>query len=288
MEKETEITDVQVFGDKVWLAGRDGSVYLCLNTGVAQDRISSGLTWIGRIAPGPDGKVLVAGGSKEGFFEAVSLISSQSYQSLPAFPVITSSSEGYKLGFSPGDNSIYCGVNNQLYRTVSGANAWEKVTEFGNWINEILVSPQGLYVFIKPQQVYFSRFPIGDSSQWVQVDIEELKGSSSWLGCRLAEANGGKDTLIFWDTSRIIAFSYQPDSEPEEDVQTTPVTTPETVEPRTFVTPTPTPTPTPDSTPATQPPVSMPSIDWSQIWIWIFVVVGAVILTFVLIAVFAR
>lgn len=293
MEKETEITDAQVFGDKVWLAGKDGSIYLCLPSGVTQDRISSGLAWVGRIAPGPDGKVLVAGGSKEWFFEAVSLVSPQSYQALPAFPVVTSSSEGYKLGYSPLDNSIYCGVNNQLYRTVSGSDSWEKVAEFENWVNEILVPPQGqgLYVFVRPR-LYFSHFPINKNSQWTQVGKEVMEGEN-FLGCRLAEADNGEDLLIFWDNSKIKIFTNQPGDKPREEVSPPPVT-PEPVKPKTTFTPdptptqTPTPAPTPTPKPVTQPPAHPLSVDWSQIWLWIAIIVGVFLATFFLLTVLAK
>lgn len=285
MEKEVEITDARVSGDKVWVAGKDGLIYLCQNTGATQSRISSGLAWIGRIELGPEGKILVAGGSKEWFFETISIVGEESYQVLPPLPVVTSSSEGYKLGYSLRDNSIYCGVNNQLYRTVVGANSWEKVAEFGNWVNEILVSPQGLYVFIKPQ-VYFSHFPVKEGSQWTQVGKEELKGTN-WLGCRLAEVDEKENLLILWDVSKITVFSHQPGEKPKEEISSPPVT-PETVKPKPATsTPTPAPTTTP-KLPSTQPPVQIPSIDWSIIWMWIAIGLVVLIGTFVLIAILAK
>jgi len=221
-EREIEIMDLKVLDDEVvYIAGKDSMIYRSENTGTSwQQRISSGIRWLQKIELGPERKILAVGGSsKENRSDTISLLGED--KMLPSFPVSVSYPEGLVVVYSQKDNSVYCGANNQLYRLAMERGDWEKITEFGRRTTELLISPQGLYLFCKPQ-VYFSSFPLSEDSQWENL---EIKGN--WLGCRLTELDERSNLLFLWDSSKIAVYLHQiPEEEPEEEILPEPVEPP--------------------------------------------------------------
>lgn len=203
LEVGVEITDAEVVDGKIWIAGRDGMVYF-----ESGGRISSGLNWIGKIKPGPKGKVVVAGGSSEWRFESLSVVSGSSYQMLAPFPISISSSDGFRMAYSPKEGAVYCAVSNQLYRLPSlDAAKWEKVAEVSGQIVDLLLSSQGLYLFTY-SQIYLGTFPVSQDSRWKTV----AKGYS-WRGCRVVGVDDQRNLLIFWDASKIKVLTHDTTSE---------------------------------------------------------------------------
>ncbi|MDD2696713.1 MAG: hypothetical protein PHE52_00950 [Candidatus Pacebacteria bacterium] len=207
-EKEVEITDLEMVGSSVFIAGKDAMIYV-ESAGTPWSRLSSGLNWIQRIEPGPNG-VIAVGGSKVNSVEALSLINETTYRLLPPLP----SSAGIILAYSAKENTVFLAAGKQLYRWVVDSNAWEKTAEFTNQITNLLVSSQGLYVF-RQSQVYFTPFPLGKDISWLVLG--ELKGS--WLGCKVLEVGKRTDLLILWDSSRVFLYNHQiPEQKAEENV----------------------------------------------------------------------
>jgi len=286
-KREIGIMDLKVIDDEVvYIAGKDSMVYRSENAGTSwQQRISSGIRWLQKIELGPEGKILTVGGSsKENLSDTISLVG-ESYEILPSIPVSVSYPEGLVVVYSQEDNSVYCGANNQLYRLAVERADWEKITEFGKRTTELLISPQGLYAFCKPQ-VSFSSFPLSKDSQW---EILEIKGN--WLGCKLTEIDERSNLLFFWDSSKIAVYPHQiPEEEPEEEIPPEPVE-PQPVEPPVIEPPPVEPqpvepqpvepelvapeTPTPPTPPVEPPPVSS-ALPW-PIWIGIGLVGAFVI-----------
>lgn len=94
----TIIADAIADNDKVWFAGKDGLVYSATSSSTfSQTGTTSGLAWIAKLEKGPQGKVIAIGGSREGLWEAISLISENSYQGLISLPISTSN---WQLAYS--------------------------------------------------------------------------------------------------------------------------------------------------------------------------------------------
>jgi len=293
-ERETEIMDLKVIDDKVvYIAGKDSMVYRSENAGTSwPQRISSGIRWLQKIEVA-EGKILAVGGSsKENLSDTISLVGED--ESLPSLPVSVSYPEGLMVVYSQKDNSVYCGANNQLYRLAMERGDWEKITEFGRRTTELLISPQGLYAFCKPQ-VYFSSFPLSEDSQWENL---EIKGN--WLGCKLTEIDEERNLLFLWDSSKIVVYPHQiPEEEPEEEIPPPPVE-PQPVEPQPVESPVIEPPPVepqpveppvepepvapePPTPPA--PPVEPPPVSSALPWpIWIVIGLGSAFGIYLLIA----
>jgi len=207
---EVKIQDVETIGDKAWIAGEDGMVYVG-RSGVASKTISSGMSWIGKLEPGLPGTVLVVGGSDEDRWEAISVIDGNSYELLPDLPkgaVMEDDSDGFMVCYSPTDNAVYCvAEGNDLYKFVIGGSKWERVSRLSR-VEEISVTPRGMYVFTG-SEVIFTPLPITEKSEWGK--ITELKGY--WEGFEATGLKTGEDLLIVWDEDGINILNYNAQAE---------------------------------------------------------------------------
>jgi len=221
-EREPEITDVIADEETTCIASKDGIIYWYNKDRIGsgwEERISSGIRYLQKIELGPEEKILAIGGSKENISDTISLVDEDRFEVLPPLPV---SSRYVEAVYSPWDESIYCGVDKQLYRLVDD-EGWQKITKLGR-IYKILASSQGLYVFCK-SKVYFSPFPLNEDSQWEGLGGEELKGS--WLGCQLVQLEGKNNLLFLWNSSKIMVWTHQIlEEEPEEEILPEPVEPP--------------------------------------------------------------
>ncbi len=243
MKGDVEAVDSELVNGKVWYAGKDGMVYQIDESGWTRKRVSSGMSWIGKIELGPEGTVLAVGGSKTNIIDSISSVGEGGYKLLPVLPV---TGKNVEVVYSLQDKSIYYGVNGELYRLTG--EVWQKITKFSGTIFKISASDKGLYVFCRPQ-VYFSSFPINESSAWNKV---EMGSKWSWSDCGLTGIGEKQDLLVFWDASKIMVLTYNiPENKPPVPTPTptpTPIPTP-TPNPKPTPVPTPTPTPIPTPTP---------------------------------------
>ena len=274
-EKEVAIESAASSGDKVWIAGEDGMIYLSRSSGVTEKVISSGMNWVGRVKPGPGGTVLAGGGPDEDYWETIAVIDGNSHELLPFFPkqaVMEDSSDGFRFCYSPADNAIYCvAESDDLYRFVIGTSKWEKVAYLSS-SEELFATPRGLYNF-SGSEVLFSAFPITDKSEW--VGIAELEGY--WRGCQVVGLKNGEDLIMVWDGSEIHILRYFAQAKAE----TKPVVTPAVTEPPVntqVAKPT-----TTVSQPVAAPNSSIPNITWGSIVV-VLLVVMAIALILALIA----
>lgn len=248
MKAEVETIDPKLINGKIWYAGKDGMVYQIDEQGFVQKRISSGFTWIQKLEPGPEGKVLVAGGSKEGSIESLSLIDGDRYQLLPVFPTVFSSD--IKIANSQKENAVYCLNNNSLYRLVVDGMNWEKMSDFSWGATDIFIAPEGLYISSRPQ-IYFSSFPLEKDSKWKA--LEEVP--NGWMGGKLVTVDEKSSFFFLWDSSKITVYNPKV---PEEKVAVPVVSPTPTPVPVSAPTPTPVTAPVPTQTPVPATPPANP------------------------------
>jgi len=211
---EVRIQDVETIGDKAWIAGEDGMIYVG-RSGVASKTISSGMSWVGKLEPGLPGTVLAAGGSDEYCWEVISVINGNSCENscellpfLPEEAVMEDDSDGFMVCHSPTDNAVYCvAEGNDLYKFVIGGSKWEKIGHLSR-SEGIFPSARGLYNF-SGSEVLFAPFPITEESVWLK--IPELKGH--WQGCQVVGLKTGEDLLIVWDGPEIHILRYYAQAE---------------------------------------------------------------------------
>jgi len=212
---QVEMIDAQAVEDEtVYIAGEDGMLYRSENGGKSWSLgISSGIRWLQRIELGPRGKILALGSvAEEDTLDTISLVDERSFKVLPVLPV----SSGYAdVVLVSQRKTIYAGIDDRLYQLAD--SHWEEIAEFEREIDELLISPQGLYVFFE-SYLCFSSFPLNVDSQWETIELEE-----DWADCRLAELEEERNVLLFWDYSEIVAYSHQIlEEEIEEEIEEEP------------------------------------------------------------------
>lgn len=285
-ELKVEINDAKMAKDKIWFAGKDGMVYWQEDSRINQQGMAVGFSWLGQVAIGPDEKILVSGGTKEGIFDSIALAEEQDYENFPSFPVAM---RYLPIVFSPTEESIYAGIEQQLYRLPLKEKSWEKMADLSGRITGMMIVPQGLYLFCRPR-VYFSSLPLSEESPW---QFLEVKGN--WLGCKSTQLNEEKNLLFLWDSQKIIVYTHQIPPEEEEELPPEP-TEPEPVEPQhPDVQPQPEepvpeepelvePQPTEPEPASTAPPVNV----LGEIGKWIAIVAGIGLLAFLIFAFLMR